>query len=110
MKNSLPPLLRGIGTVFMLLAAVIAFCIAGQHDQLQRTRLSPSQGPLGKKSADSVTALASEVQELRAEVEQESVVEDVLENVWFEWIGFAGTAIFAASFFAEAYLRRDKNA
>jgi hypothetical protein len=108
MKNSLPPLLRGIGTVFMLVATVIAFCIARQHDQLPRTRLSPSQSISGKKSGDSV-ATVSDVQELRAEVEQDSVVEDVLENVWFEWLGFAGTAIFAASFFAEAYLRRDTN-
>jgi hypothetical protein len=36
------------------------------------------------------------------------VVEEVLENVWVECLGFAGTAIFAASFFVEAYVRRNK--
>ena len=92
------------------MAALTAFCIARQHDQSHRVRLSSNQGASGKKSGDSVVALASEVQELRAEVEQEGVVEDVLESVWFEWLGFAGTAIFAASFFAEAYLRRDEKA
>jgi hypothetical protein len=39
---------------------------------------------------------------------QEDVVEDVLENVWFECLSFAGTAIFATSFFIEAYVRHKK--
>jgi alcohol dehydrogenase class IV len=108
MKNSFPPLLRGIGVAVMLMAAVTAFCIGRQHNQLQFARLNSYQSASGKKSGDSVAALVSEVQKLRAEVEQESLVEEVLENAWFEWLGFAGSAIFAASFFAEAYLRRDK--
>jgi hypothetical protein len=109
MKNSFPPLLRGIGTVVLLTAAVIAFCIARQHDQSQQTRPSSNQSASGNKSGDSVAALVSEMQDLRAEVAQESVAEDVLENAWFDWLGFAGTAIVATSFFVEAYLRRDNN-
>ena len=106
MKSSFPPLLRGIGSVIILVAAVIAFCIADQHDQPQRARPIANQTIAGQGSTDSAAVLASEVHELRAMVEQESAFEDVMTNVWFEWISFAGAAVVAASFFAEAYIRR----
>ena len=109
MKDSFPPLFRGIGMVVMLIAAIVAFCIARQHGQSQRTRVSPNQIAAGKGSKDSPVSSVSGMNEPRAEAAQDTVVEDVLENVWFEWLGFAGTAIFATSFFAEAYLRCKKN-
>ena len=108
MKDSLPPLLRGIGTAVMLTATVIAFYIAHQDDQSPRTLASPTQIISEKAGGDALAALASEIQELREEVAEDDVVEKVLENVWFECLGFAGTAIFAASFFVEAYVRRSK--
>ena len=37
MKEALPPLLRGLGTLVILVAAVIAFCIDRQHEKSQRT-------------------------------------------------------------------------
>src|SRR5262245_16440699 len=104
MNDSLPPLLRGIGALVILLATVIAFYIARQHDQLPHPDMPPN------RTGDTVAALVSEVDKLRAEVEQDTVSEKVLENFWFECLGFAGTAIFATSFFAEAYLRREKKA
>jgi hypothetical protein len=106
MKSYLPPLLRGIGSVIILVAAVIAFCIAERHDQPYRERLNVSHSTVGQESLDSTAALASEMHELRALVEQESAFEEVLTNVWFEWLSFAGAAVVAASFFAEAYIRR----
>ncbi len=96
--------------LFVLTAAVIAFCIARQHDQPRLTATIPALNPAARASGDSVSALADEVRELRADVEQEDVVEEVLEDPWFELLGFFGTALVAASFFAEAYLRRDKTA
>jgi hypothetical protein len=106
MKDSLPPLLRGIGTLVMLTAAVIAFCIARQHNQSRRTLFPATALATGKRSGDSLTTSVSETHEVPAGFAQDDVLEDVLENVWFECLGFAGTAVFAASFFVEAYARR----
>jgi hypothetical protein len=93
----------------MLMAAVIAFCIARQHEQSQRLPLRPSQIATGKKSGDSPASSVSETHEMPADAAQDSVVEEVVENVWFECLGFAGTAIFATSFFVEAYVRHKNN-
>ena len=106
MKKSIPPLLRGIGTLLILTAAVIAFCIARQHDRTLDAGPARDQSIAGNAGGDNVAALASEVRELRAEVEQDDAVEKVLENRWFDWISFAGTAVIAASFFTEAYIQR----
>ena len=110
MKDYFPPLLRGIGMLVMLTAAVIAFCIARQHHQSPRTRVTPNQSATGKESGNSLVSSVSKGHELGAEVAQDSVVEEVLENDWVEWLGFTGTAIFGASFFVEAYVRRNKKA
>jgi len=109
MKDSFPPLLRGVGTVVILMAAVIAFCIARQHDQSHRTNVSPNQSASGKESANALAPSVSVTHEPSAKIAQDNVVEEVLENDWVEWLGFAGTAIFAASFFVEAYVRQNKN-
>ena len=108
MKDYFAPLLRGIGMVVMLMAAVIAFCIARQHEQSRRAPSRPNQIATGKKSGDSPASSVSEMHEPRGEAAPDDVIEDVLENDWFECLGFAGTAIFAASFFVEAYVRRNK--
>jgi len=86
----------------MLTAAVIAFCLARQHPQSPRTRVSLNQSATGKESGNSLVSSVSKGHELGAEVAQDDVIEDVLENVWLECLGFAGNAIFAASFFVEA--------
>jgi hypothetical protein len=110
MKNSFPPLLRGIGMLFMLAAAVIAFGIARRNDASRPTAPTPGLPSNTKASGDSVAALALEVRELRAEVEEDDVVEQVLDNTWFELVSFFGSALVAASFFVEAYLKRDQDA
>jgi hypothetical protein len=83
-KNSLPPLLRGIGSTVLLTGAVIGF-LAARHDmQAQQAQ------------ARSHTQSAPE----------ENFADDVLENRSFEWLGLAGAAILTSSFYTEAYLRR----
>jgi hypothetical protein len=108
MKDSFPPLLRGTGMLMMLTATVIAFCIARQHDQSRRTRLLATEIAAGERSGDSLATPVSEMHGPRGEFAQDDVVEDVLQNLWFECLGFAGTAVFAASFFVEAYVRHSK--
>src|ERR1051326_9628583 len=108
--DSFPPLLRAIGTTVILAATVIAFVIARQHVAQREAHHPPAARTAGKPSATSdVQTLAAEVEELRSEVEAESVAEEVLENRWFEWLGFAGTANVASSFYTEWYVRRKKS-
>ena len=109
MKDFFPPLLRGVGMLVVLTAGIIAFWIARQHDQTRRTSVRLNQMVTGKKSGDSPVSSSSERgEQVHAEIVSDNVVEDVLENVWFECLGFAGTAIFATSFFMEAYVRSRK--
>jgi hypothetical protein len=61
-----------------------------------------------KKSADSQASSVTEMHERLGEASQESVVEEVLDNLWVDCLGFAGTAIFSTSFFLEAYQRHNK--
>jgi hypothetical protein len=105
MKDSLPPFLRGIGLSLVLTAAIIAFCIARQGDASRPATARQNPSSPADVSADST--LVAEVRELRADLEDD-VVEEVLEDPWFEVIGLAGTAFMAASFFVEAAIRRKR--
>ena len=108
MKDHFPPLLRGIGMLVLLTAGVIAFWIARQHDKASRTLVRPVQIAAGKKSGDSPASSVSGMHEPGLEDPQDEVVEEVLKNPWFECLGFAGTGLFATSFFMEAYIRSKK--
>ena len=110
MNMSTPPLLRGLGTLLVTAAAVVAICIARQAGTSSVAPSTPAPSRAANGGGEDVAALASEVRELRAEVEEQDVVDEVLENRWFDWISITGTATIAASFFAEAYLRRRRNA
>lgn len=90
-------------------AGVLAICIARQEPIQAALSPAPNRAPdtAAKDSDDDdVSALTAEVRELREEVEQQDVVDQVLDNTWFNWVSIAGTAVIAASFFTEAYLRR----
>jgi hypothetical protein len=97
--------LRGIGLSLVLTAAIIAYCIARQGDASRP--VTAMQNPSSPADVFSDSALVAEVRELRAELEDD-VVEEVLEDPWFEVIGLTGTAFMAASFFVEAAIRRKR--
>lgn len=96
MSESTPPLLRGIGTVLVLIAAIVAIRIANVQDA------SVSLLPPGVKHIEGDAS--AQIREPHTDGE-EDLVEEVLENRWFSWISVVGTAVIAASFFAESYLR-----
>ena len=58
--------------------------------------------------ASAAPDLSREIAELRREVAEDSLLEEVFENPWFEVSGFVGTGCIAASFFAEWTVRRRK--
>jgi hypothetical protein len=111
-QNYLPPLLRGIGTTALLFATVFSVIVARGNvrtEQTQREALHAQAEAKAKGQAVEARELAElkvEVEDLRHTAQEESIAEEVIENPWFAWIGFLGTAILASSFFTEAYLRR----
>jgi len=110
LKDSLPPFLRGLGTTVVLIGALVGLAMAHHRVEVEQENLPQLTGGLrqpSKQSADT-QALMVEIEELRSEVERESVATEVLASPSFEWMGFVGTAIIASSFFVEAYLRRPR--
>jgi hypothetical protein len=114
-RNFLPPLLRGIGTTILLLATlfgVIAARQAVQADQIKQAALHAKAEAAAKAQPAETRALAelmAETQELRSELEEKSVVEEVINNRWFDWASLLGTAVIASSFYTESLLQRREN-
>jgi len=102
----LPPLLRGIGTTVILIAALISFAMARQSTELQRKEREQKAATVSAPAASELARLSEEVEELRLETEEDTLVEKVFENRWFEWVGFVGTAVIAGSFYLESFLKR----
>jgi hypothetical protein len=109
-RDSLPPLLRGVGTTVVLIAAVVAFVVARRDVEKHRLKREAIQvqASAQRQPDRDFGALASEIHELRTGVEHESIAEEVLENRCFEWAGFLGMAMIAGSFYAEWYIRNSK--
>lgn len=108
-REALPPLLRGIGTTLILIAALVAFSVTHRHAERQKEDARASSGG-PSRPVPGIGELTREIADLRAEVEEDSAVQEALENPWFEWLGFLGTATIASSFFAESYMRTSKRA
>ena len=92
----------------LLIATVIAFVIARQDADKRHARRRAMEAQ--RNAAADLQSLGSEIRDLREEVEQENIVEEVLENRWFELLGFIGTGVFAGSFYTESYMRGSKKA
>ena len=110
-RASIPPLLRGIGTTIVLLAGVISFLIARGQVQAGKAAHNVSRPASSSTASDpQLTSLASEVEEMRAELQEDTMIEKVIENPWFEILGFLGTAVIASSFYSEWMIRKDEKA
>jgi len=72
----------------------------------------PSGKPtLGQKTVasgqdETLFELTREVTSIRTKLEEETTVEEVLVNPWFETLSLCGTAIFAGSFYLEWRIKR----
>jgi hypothetical protein len=111
MSESLPPLLRGLGTLLILLTSALVVTVerrdnAHQAEQAHLARLaSKAEASLAQNPGDA-NALAAEVRLLRLQLQDNDLADDVFENPWFQWLGLLGTGLIAASFFAEWQLKR----
>ncbi|TNY25132.1 hypothetical protein BV497_15500 [Fulvimonas soli] len=107
-RDWMPPLLRCIGTMLILVASVYAVGIE-QHEQAQRAqqiaaiRSALDPAGLGAGPRDRQADLAQEVRLLRLQIAQGSdLTDEVFKNPWFQWLGLIGTLLIAGSFLVEA--------
>ncbi len=87
----------------VLVGTLIAFVSVGRTPGRNREE---DKSPPVQGQAPSIETLAREVRDLKQEVETESVAEEVVENLWFEWLGIVGAAVISSSFYFEAIVRR----
>lgn len=111
MSDSLPPLLRGLGTLLILLTSALVVTVERRENaarveqaHIARVALKAEESlPPGRADTD---ALTQEVKLLRLQLQGNDLADDVFENPWFQWLGLLGTGLIAASFFAEWRLKR----
>ena len=111
MSDSLPPLLRGLGTLLILLTSALVVTVERRENaarveqaHIARVALKAEESlPPGRADTD---ALTQEMKLLRLQLQGNDLADDVFENPWFQWLGLLGTGLIAASFFAEWRLKR----
>jgi hypothetical protein len=114
--ESLGPLLRGIGLTIILIGTIAGAVQARKHAGAWQTLHQTAASEGGHKTSaaaaapreNSLETLTQEIEELRETVQEDTMVEDVLTNPWFDVLGIAGSSIAAASFYAEWYCKRPK--
>jgi len=110
--ESFPPLLRGVGLTVILLGTVLATIQARDKNKERANAEKPAheagapavmggRASTNDAQAQSLERLTREVEELRETVEDETVVEEVLSNPWFDVLGIIGSGIMATSFYLE---------
>jgi hypothetical protein len=113
-NEALPPLLRGLGTTVILVATVVSLATARGNQRPPTSLRLPLARPAAAASSQGAPPatrdldLAREIAALRQEVADDSVLEEVFENPWFELCGIVGTAVITSSFFLEWSIRRRK--
>lgn len=113
-NEALPPLLRGLGTTVILVATVVSLATARINQRptasvrLPLARTAAAAAPKPARPAPLDPDVAREIAALRQEVADDSVLEEVFENPWFEMCGIVGTAVITSSFFLEWSIRRRK--
>jgi hypothetical protein len=105
-RESLPPLLRGVGSTMILLATITAIVTARRDIQnTQVNRAARERAATEHPVATGLEALTGEIRDLKSELEERSATEEVLESSWVEMLGIVGTAFIACSFYAEAIVK-----
>ena len=109
--ESLPPLLRGLGTALILVTSALVVVVERRPDDDAASRAAMTQLAVNAEEArrhggTGADAIATEVRLLRLQLQDNDLADEVFENPWFQWLGLLGTGLIAASFFAEWQLKR----
>ena len=107
-SEALAPLLRGVGSSLLLAGALIGYVVAHQNAHGARPHGQSQDGAgLSGKGSSEVTVGS---QSGPGGMSDESVAEQVVENPWFELLGFVGAAAVSSSFYVEYLARRKRSA
>lgn len=111
MSDSLPPLLRGLGTLLILLTSALVVTVERREntarvEQAHIARVALKAEESRQPGRAGTNALTQEVKLLRLQLQGNDLADDVFENPWFQWLGLLGTGLISASFFAEWRLKR----
>ena len=109
---SVPYLVKGIGLAIVLVGTLIGVIHAKTDSRQPQPAAPPSANSPSQRTStepgqeESLAALTREVARLRIKLEQETTVDEVLVNPWFEALSLFGSAVFASSFFLEWHIKR----
>ena len=105
-RDHVPPLLRGLGFVLLLLASLAGGVMehrgvaeANAAAAQAKARMGAVASSVAGHRADSI---AGEIRLLRLQLQEDDFADKVFENPWFQALGALGTALIAASFLFEA--------
>lgn len=107
MQDHVPPLLRGIGFLLVLLASLAVGVMEHRADAEAKARMAHAKAQVDAMAAASpesgqADSIATEIRLLRLQLQQEDFADKVFENPWFQFLGAIGTALVALSFLYEA--------
>lgn len=107
MQDHVPPLLRGIGFLLVLLASLAVGVMEHRADIEAKARMANAKTQVDAMAAVSperrqADSIATEIRLLRLQLQQEDFADKVFGNPWFQFLGALGTALVALSFFYEA--------
>lgn len=96
----------------MILIGTVVALVAVRRDidrHRSKGQTSTLASAFGIGSQPTLALLAKELQELRTEVRDDNVMEEVIESRWFEWLGLVGAGLVSGSFYVEALIRLSKS-
>lgn len=106
-RDHLPPLLRGLGFLLILLASLFVGIQEHRANVETRTRMTEARARMDAAARHGavqprVDALALEIRLLRLQLQEQDFADRVLESPLFQLLGSLGSGLVAASFFLEA--------
>lgn len=111
-QGHVPPLLRGIGFLLVLLASLAVGVMEHRADAEAKARTVLAKTRMEAMAAASqgnhpVDSIAAEIRLLRLQLQlqEEDLADRVFENPWFQLLGAFGTALVALSFLYEAWAK-----
>lgn len=108
---STPPLLRGLGTLLLVLVSLVVgvaehLQAAERQASLRQARAVIEAEARAALAEGQVQALTREVARLRLQLEEGDLADQVFENPWFQVLGALGTLLIAVSFLLEWHQKR----
>lgn len=110
-----PPLLRGLGFSLVLLTSLVVGVAEHRQEVKSHQRVTLLRAQLhdnttladGRRPPE---AIVRELRLLRLQLQEQDLAERVFENRWFQLLGIVASALIAASFLCEAWLRWPRRA